>query len=292
MKQPDLFAAVVAETASFDQVLRDYEHFEVLAGCEGLSIMNAFRGLVDQLIGVINASIIKFTKIGDSIRRSELQEYVDTHVTRLRRLDNIAWSKLRGLEVDAPAGMIGTYAQAQANLRAVYTALNMDVTAKTFAANVKKLKVAAANDDVERFDGAPIRQFAQLLQQQHEALSKQLEVVQKQFTGERTGKVPLPSAIRDPKELQGTLKALLDNATRLTQLNELNELYTTANRDLTAIRGYDAALAKLDKSTLVAVADMVRYMAFYYEMYGIVTTIQAAVEHNYTLVIDAVLAAD
>ena len=252
---------------------------------EGLNsniIGRLFVSVVDsfgQLLNTFGSNVINITK---SIKRSELNEFVSSNMLKTRVVDGIAYEKAMNVEVDVPQNLKGTYKSAVDAISAVYQRLNAINNGKLVATSFKEIlgSMNAGNKNLS----SQIDATALVMHRVMSSCKAAVDTCLGEFSGKFAMKVPFSKVFLSTKEWVDVRKDLIAMESRLQDVRRMGETITDIEGTLKAIISSvndDATL--VNGKDLKNMSEIVKGIALVFDSYGMASTRQMALEHNYIL---------
>ncbi len=252
---------------------------------EGLNsniIGRLFVGVVDtfgQLLNTFGSNLVNITK---SIKRSELNEFVSSNMLKTRVVDGIAYDKAMNIEVDVPANLKGTYKSAVDAIGAVYQRLNAINNGKLVATSFKEIlgSINANNKNLSQ----QIDATALIMHRVLSGSKAAVDVCLGEFSGEFAVKVPFSKVFLSTKEWVDARKDLISMENRLQDVRRMGETITDIEGTLKAIvSSINDNASEVSGKDLKNMSEIVKGIALVFDSYGMATTRQMQLEHNYIL---------
>lgn len=275
--------------ATYTKACQDID--AILASCDdaiGLEGLNSsligrmFVSVVDTLGQICKTSFSNLINITKSIKRSELNEFTQSNSLKMRTVDKIPYEKRVDIDVDTPANMKGTYKETVNALIQVYVKLGAYNTTKLCDVSFRETLSAmmAGNTDVSH----QIEATATIIGRTMTAAKPAIDFAMGQFDGKFEYKRPYQDVFLDNSEWVSVRKELIDNESRLQDVRKLGEMVTSMENTLKEIAKLaDDPHTTLTQKDLKNMAETAKGIALILDAYGMATTRQMAIEHNYVL---------
>lgn len=254
-----------------------------LEGLNSNIIGRLFVSVVDtfgQLLCTFTTNLTKFTK---SLKRSEIHEWCNSNLLKVRVVESIPYANAIGIDVDVPANMKGKYLDVTTRLIALYGNLNA-VNTSTLVVNTFTDVLKAINNNSKTI--APqISSAASVIKRVMSVSKPAVDKVMGDFDDKFSYKVKFEKAFLTMKELADTRSALLDAEPFLQDVSKLKDMTqsmeTTCKEIVDAINVNEGSVTSRD---LMVLAEIAKSSALVMNAYGMAATRQMMLEHNLILV--------
>lgn len=259
------------------------------ASTEGLNsniFGKALVAIVDTFIGVtttIGSNIFRVTK---SIKRSELHEFMNSNVVKLRVIDNIPYSKLVGFKVDVPANLNDTYAKAIALVANMYVKMNALNNIQLMRTAVTEIFTSITNNNGKT--GELINKYSKLLVSTAEISVRptSLELIN-MFSGKFEKQLPFDKVFLSKEEWSSGMDDLVDLEPRLREASGIKDIVKSIENILKNICVY-AKDNQINQQDLIAFGNFIKASSLIMDSYQMTVTRQLSLEHNYVLMANSI----
>ncbi len=281
MEKFNLYSDVCAKV---DEIFAAEGVYDV-AGLEGLNsniIGRMFVSIVDSVGQLFKTFATNLTRVNKALKRSELNEFVMSNSLKVRTVDKIPYEKLVDVDIDIPANMKGTYKEAVNTLIAVYTKLNALNNGKLVSTSFIEA-LNSINTGDSRFS-KQVESTAIIVTRLINASKQAIDTCMDQFEGKFAYKAKYTDMFLSSQEWVEVRKTLIENEYRLQDVHELTDLIGKMEGTLKQIaQAADQNDTKITPRDLKNMAETAKNIALVFDSYGMATTRQMAIEHNYVL---------
>lgn len=258
------------------------------AAVEGLSsnfIGRMFVSVIDAFTGVLASLSTNLTRCCKSLKRSELNEFVQSNRLRVMTVDSLNYSDIIDSPVDIPANMKGTYKQAVEALVAVYTKLNATNTVK-----LSNTSFASILNSINTSDPKLSKQIDSaysVISQIIKVAKPSVDLCLSQFEGKFNYKSKFGKVFLTMDEWKEVRETLLTNEFRLQDVKSLTDATVETENTLKSIASaVDADSSIISPKDLRNLGEIAKSTALVLDAYGMTATRQMAIEHNYVLCVN------
>lgn len=255
---------------------------------EGLGsnvIGRLFVSIVDAFAGVLTSLTTNMTRCFKSLKRSELNEFVQSNRLRVMSVDSLNYEDVIDTPIDVPANMKGTYKQAVESLVAVYTKLNALNTTKL--ANTSFASILNAINTSDPKLSKQIDSAFSVISQVIKNVKPAVDTCLSQFDGKFTYKTKFGKVFLTMDEWKAVRTTLIENECRLQDVKALTDLTSETETTLKSIASaVDADSSIISPKDLRNLGEMAKNTALVLDAYGMAATRQMAIEHNYVLCVN------
>lgn len=280
---PELYNKVCND---LDCLLYD-EHtdWDSLEGLNSNIAGRLFVSICDTFGQILKTGWSNIVNVNKSIKRSELCEFVASNALKTRTVDNLPYEKCIDTEMDVPANMKGTYKAAVAALVQVYLKLNALNNGKLVDTAFREALNSINTNDPKL--SKQVESTAQIVKRIVDTATPAINMAMSQFDGKFSYKRPFHEVFLTKQEWVETRKMLLDCESRLQEVRPLTEVITSMEGTLKAI----AQAAELNETPvsprdLKNMGETAKNVALLFDAFGMATTRQMTLEHNYVLCIN------
>lgn len=263
------------------EVYHNYVRSLDIASNEGIGtgLLKIFIGVTDTFLRIGNTFKTNIFKFYKDLKRSEMRYYYESHTTMCLKAESIPITQVTSLDVPIPSGMKDTYQSACMSLEQVYTVLDIQSYGQgVLAALIDFRRKLMRSEDYK----STLVPMTNLVKQRETSLNTLKSSVDKVFTEQKTPMdVKFLSVYKTMKEFKDTRLALLDMEKYLAATNSLVKLVDDIDTVLADITSYLTEDKEIDKPLVTDMINIVKYMGVSFDIYGVTTTRQMAVEHNH-----------
>ena len=276
------------DSSAFTKDLRQLEMYrnyiralDIPASNEGLGtgLLKVFIGVTDTFLKVGNTFKTNVFKFYKSLKRSEMRYYFESHTTMCLKVEGVPITTVSGLDVPIPSGMKGTYQNAVLSMEQVYGSLDMISFAQGTLASLIDLRRKLMRSEEYKNTMVPMEN---IMNQRAKSLPQMRLMLDKVFTNQKT---PLTTnftnVYKSMKEFKDVRVGLLDMEKYLADVNKMVNLVDDTNTVLADIISYLSEDSEVDKTMVASMINIVKFLANSYDLYGVTSTRQMAVEHNH-----------
>lgn len=276
------------DSSAFTKDLRQLEMYrnyiralDIPASNEGLGtgLLKVFIGVTDTFLKVGNTFKTNVFKFYKSLKRSEMRYYFESHTTMCLKVEGVPITTVSGLDVPIPSGMKGTYQNAVLSMEQVYGSLDMISFAQGTLASLIDLRRKLMRSEEYKNTMVPMEN---IMNQRAGSLPQMRLTLDKVFTNQKT---PLTTnfmnVYKSMKEFKDVRVSLLDMEKYLADVNKMVNLVDDTNTVLADIISYLSEDSEVDKTMVASMINIVKFLANSYDLYGVTSTRQMAVEHNH-----------
>lgn len=245
----------------------------------GTGLLKIFIGVTDTFLRIGNTFKTNIFKFYKDLKRSEMRYYYESHTTMCLKAESIPITQVTSLDVPIPSGMKDTYQSACMSLEQVYTVLDIQSYGQgVLAALIDFRRKLMRSEDYK----STLVPMTNLVKQRETSLNTLKSSMDKVFTEQKTPMdVKFLSVYKTMKEFKDTRLALLDMEKYLAATNSLVKLVDDIDTVLADITSYLTEDKEIDKPLVTDMINIVKYMGVSFDIYGVTTTRQMAVEHNH-----------
>ena len=256
--------------------------WDSLEGLNSNIVGRLFVAVCDTLAGSLKIFGGNLLKMGKSLKRSELSEFITTNTLKTSVVDKLPYDKCIGTDVDVPANMKGTYKTAAAALIQVYTKLNAINNGKLVDTAFREALNSINTNDPKL--GKQVESTNQIVKRLISTAHPAIDMALSQFEGKFDVKRPFHKVFLTTQEWVDTRKMLLECESRLQDVKPMTEIISSMEGTLKSI----AQAAELNETQVTAqdlrnMGETAKNIALVFDAYGMATTRQMALEHNYIL---------
>ena len=242
----------------------------------------AFVSVADSFVGILNTFRTNMTKFPKALKRSELREFVNSNVLKVRTVNGLSFDKVMKQQMYVPANMNVVYVVGCEDVLNAYNklgAVNLANTAEVAFTNVFK--------SLSREDGKAGQLVASanaVVGRAVKAAQPVLEKCQNDFQDGAVTNVDFVKAYQTMEEFRMSQSALLDMEPQLQGIAGLEASVTRIENVLKSIcniiSANDEVMAKPD---VMALGELAKGVALIFEAHSMAATRQLALEHNTVL---------
>lgn len=262
--------------------------YDVCSGYESLEGLNSniigrlFVSIIDTFGQLANTFCSNIKNATVSVRRSELNEFVQSNPLKTRTVDKIPYEKCIDVDVDIPANMKGTYKAAVTALVQVYARLNALNNGKVVDTSFREILNAINTQDTRL--SKQIESTAIIVSRLVSGAKPAIDMCLAQFESKFSYKRPYHKVFLSTQEWIDVRKTLIENESRIQDVKALTDLVTSMEGSLKQI----SAAVETNESPVTAhdiknMAETAKGIALVIDAYGMATTRQMTLEHNYIL---------
>ena len=256
--------------------------YDALEGLNSNVIGRLFVSIVDTFGQLANTFCSNIKNATVSVRRSELNEFVQSNPLKTRTVDGIPYEKCIDVDVDVPANMKGTYKAAVTALVQVYARLNTLNNGKLVDTGFREI-LNSINTRDSRLS-KQIESNAFIVSRLIASSKPAIDMCLSQFESKFNYKKPFNKVFLSSQEWVDVRKTLIDNENRLQDVKALTDLVTSLEATLkqitSAVETNDTPVTPRDVKNM---AEAAKGIALVFDAYGMATTRQMTLEHNYIL---------
>ena len=253
----------------------------------------AFVSLCDTFTGLIATFVTNITKIHKKLKRSELNEFVQSNRMKVNVVCNQLKTTVGDIKVYAPAGMNVTYCEAIDTLSLIYTQLNAVETARTMLTALQEIfsQLSAGDKSASKNIASASNYIGTIVRGSKEAVLK----CQKDFGSDRADTVVWHKVYPALTDISRSVNKLLAMESRLQDVHKLVEMAESMEAVVKGILGL-VKEKKLDElpvnsRDLNNIGETAKSVALIFDSYSLAATRQMALEHNTVLNINALFKA-
>lgn len=276
------------DSSAFTKDLRQLEMYRnyvralnISASNEGLGtgLLKVFIGVTDTFLKVGNTFKTNVFKFYKSLKRSEMRYYFESHTTMCLKVEATPITSVSKLDVPIPSGMKGTYQNAVVSMEQTYESLDMLSFAQGTLASLIDLRRKLMRNEDYKTTMVPMEN---IMNQRATAIPQMRLALDKVFTSQKTPiTTNFMNVYKSMKEFKDVRMSLLDMEKYLADVNKMVNLVDDTNTVLADITTYLSEDSEVDKTMVASMINIVKYLANSYDLYGVTTTRQMAVEHNH-----------
>lgn len=270
--------------ASIDEVLAFVANVDEASqeALNGNVLGRAFVSVADSFIGILNTFRTNLTKFPKALKRSELREFVNSNVLKVRTVNGFTFDKVMKQQMFVPANMNVVYVVGCQDILDAYNKLNA-----TNLANTAEVAFTNVFKSLSREDGKAGQLVASanaVVGRTIKAAQPVIEKCQNDFKDGAVTNVDFVKAYQTMEEFRMTQSALLDMESHLQGIAGLEASVTRIENVLKSIcsiiEANDAVMAKAD---VMALGELAKGTALVFEAQSMAATRQLALEHNTVL---------
>ena len=280
-----LFPLYTEACNKIDPILAEMPSTESLAGN---FFGRAIVSVCDTFAGLLATFVTNITKFNKSIKRSELNEFVQSNRMKTSVVCNNLRVILDNLKVYAPAGMNTTYCEAIDTLALIYIQLNAIETARTMQTSLQEIFSQIANGDksASKHIASAYNYIGTVINGSKEAVMK----CQKDFGSDRADTVVWNKVYPAVTDIKRSVDKLLALEGRLQDVRKLADMAIEMEKIVRGIvdlvkDGKDIPLASKDVN---GIGETAKRVALIFDSYSMAATRQMTLEHNTVLNINAI----
>lgn len=266
-----------------DAILAEMDpEYGSLEGLNSSLIGRMFVSICDTFSGLLKTAASNLVNCTKSIKRSEINEFVQSNSMKMRTVDNIPYEKRIDVDVDIPANMKGTYKAAVNALVQVYTKLSAMNSVKLADTSFREtlLALMQSSKDVDKQIESTCTIFTRIGKQALPAINLALA----QFNGKFSYKKAYQDVFLTNQEWVEVRKTLIENESRLQDVRQIGSMIESMEGTLREIakqaESVDTVLTQKDLKNL---GETAKQVALIVDAYGMAATRQMTIEHNYVL---------
>lgn len=256
--------------------------YDSLEGLNSNIIGRLFVSVVDTFGGLLKTFGTNITRASKAIKRSELNEFVMSNALKTRTVDKLPYEKCIDTQVDIPANMKGTYKASVSALEQVYTRLNAINNGKLVDTAFREALNSINTRDTKL--SKQVASTAKVVSDLMHNARASVDLCLAQFEGKFNYKVPFQKAFLSSQEWLDVRKMLIECEPRLQDIKPLTDIVTSMEGTLRSIStAADANGTPVTAADLKNMAETAKGIALVFDAYGMATTRQMTLEHNYIL---------
>lgn len=253
-----------------------------LEGLNSNIVGRLFVSIIDTLGQLTNTFCSNIKNMTASVRRSELNEFVQSNMLKTHTVDKIPYADCVDVEVDVPANMKGTYKTAVTALVQVYTRLNAINNGKLVDTAFRETLNAINTQDPKL--SKQIESTASIVLRIVASAKPAIDFCMGQFDGKFSYKQPYHKVFLTTQEWIDVRKTLIENEQRLRDVKPMTDIISSLEGTLRQIASSaETNETPLTPKDLKNMGDTAKGIALIFDAYGMATTRQMALEHNYIL---------
>lgn len=257
-----------------------------LAGLEGLNssfIGRMFVSIVDTFGQLCHTAFSNITNIHKGLKRSELNEFVQSNALKMRTVDGIPYNSKMDADVDIPANMKGSYKTAVVSLIQVYTKLSAIPTTKLCSTSFNEIVARMTTSNGSQLAGQ-IENLSSILSRTVAVAKPAIDTAMSKFDGKFSYKAKFSDVFLSNSEWVEVRKMLIDNEDRLQDVGELADKVSSIEASLKEIaRLAEDPETAITQKDLKNMSEIAKNVALILDSYGMTATRHMAIEHNYVL---------
>lgn len=281
------YPTAIWDSAAFEPEMRRLEMYRRyvrslnVTSSEGLGtgLLKIFIGVTDVFLKVGNTFKTNLFKFYKDLKRSEIRYYYESHTTMCLKAESVPITQVTDIQVPVPNGLKGTCQMGCMSLQQTYDMLDLQAYGEGVRAALVDFRRKLMRSEEYKSVLIPMNNLVK----QRDTMLKQLKASSdKVFIDKQTPmEVKFMEAYKSMKEFKDTRVSLLDMEKYLAATNKMVHMIDDIDTVLADITSYMTEDQEVDKSLVMDLINIVKYMGVSFDIYGTTTTRQMAMEHNH-----------
>ena len=248
----------------------------------GTGLLKIFIGVADLFIRVGNTFKTNVFKFFKNLKRSEIRYYTESHLLKVKAVEDVDYTKVMKLDIPVPTGMISNYIDATNYVTKVYESVGISDYANSLYKELVDIRRQMTRNESRYKQG--FSKTAKLVLAKLDMVRNIVSEQTKYFSDKQVPvKAQFSIAFGSMTNLKETRVKLIDMEQYLATTQSLVTLVDNIDAILGDITGYLSEDNEVDRQFVSELADTVRFLATGFDIYGQTAIRQMALEHNLIL---------